>query len=128
MNEAQIVNLAARWQSAELERKMRKRERRLAWLIAFKAGVKFVPGPCRHPEYEPGPSVAVAETPEAEAALKVAQRARVAYLDIAARAGALRGQLTRALRPYFDEPVADAAIAEAYDALCAREEKEGAIA
>ena len=115
-DDAKIASLARRWFAAERERKMRRREMKLGYLLAFKSGAELVDVFSTTSSY---PEI-VGRTlkggdPEA---VQRAQQARTRYRDSAKHAGALRSALSR-LCPSKPEPNAE--IEAEYDALCTRE-------
>jgi hypothetical protein len=111
-----VERIACEWMAAERERKLRKHESKIAWMLAFKSGVKFEPRGDGY--YQDVKMVAVSETDEQHKALARAENARKTYLLSARKAGALRAALSRKVPA---RPERNREIWQEFDALCARE-------
>jgi hypothetical protein len=113
-----IAWLAVEWREAEIHRQIRQREKRQAFLVAFRLGAAIL---------DDGSGEWEIPTPEAQAALELAFAAKARYLKAAGSAGSLHAHLNRRLREFVREPVPNAEVVAAYDALCARESAAAAL-
>ncbi len=109
--------IAERWVTAERARKIKKRDSKLAWLLAFKSGVRIELQDGGYDQYPR--SVPVADTDEQKAALTLARESKTAYLQAARHAGALRAALSRSVESPV--PEANYEIARRFEELCAKE-------
>ena len=100
-------SLADRWVYADAERKLRRKEKKIAWLMAFRAGVE---------ESENG--LYCPDTDDATSALESARSASSAYEVAWRRAAGLKGALTRRAQR---TPEPNSALWARYEALCAHE-------
>lgn len=112
--------LLERWLSAEAERKVRKREKRIAWMLAFRAGVEIMNDEDTDEKLN---DKYRAETDEAKSALALARDATRVYRIVAGQARGRRSALTRSVA--VPTPVPNAAVAAAFAALVARETSLG---
>jgi hypothetical protein len=109
--------IAERWVTAERARKVKQRDSKLAWLLAFKSGVRIeVQG---DGQYEYPRSVIIADTDKQRDALTLAQQSKTDYLKAARYAGALRAALSRSVESQTTEPNRE--IARRFEELCASE-------
>src|SRR5690242_423181 len=115
-----VADLAFRWVQAESERKVRLRERRIAWMMAFKSGIEKRTACDGGYDSEPRTEL-VANTDEQRAALKLAREATERHCKVAAVARSLRGAMTRAMG--LPEPVPNAEVEAAYKAMCDAEDE-----
>lgn len=117
MTNAHLADVARRWVFAEAERKLRKKERAYANVIASRNGVERRYDPFK--DCFAWPNVTAEQKPHVDRC----HRAQAAYREAASRAQGLRSALSKAAKP-LGVPAPDPEINALYDELCAREAAE----
>lgn len=116
MNTDRVANLAARWLTADEERRLRRQERGHAMVLARKGGVERAFDPERDCFCWPGNL-----TESQRELVTMCQRAQKAYITAAAKANGLRSALRKAAKPALVKVEPDEEISGLYRDLCDEE-------
>lgn len=116
MNTDRVANLAARWLTADEERRLRRQERGHAMVLARKGGIERAYDPERDCFCWP------ANLTESQRELvAMCQRAQKSYVSAAAKANGLRSALRKAAKPALVKVEPDEEISGLYRDLCDEE-------